>query len=259
MLHVKAAKFVIHVTFMKRIILLLSASGISYIAMANPLLFLDTIPNATARPLVFENAFINDPGFEDPTVHARFYSLEIGKIKIETGKLIACDASDMHRNAPFIETFPIGEFPVQLAIVKGEPGEHEYVAYTRILFSNKPVKRWSYALKPGEIFRLPSDTVTRFRCAFVGDMGMQSTVIADSLTNSLFIKKSHLEWGEVFVDKFKRTGEKAFIHSFANHNLVSISTFFNPCYASYIGYDENGKPCRLLLDPGNFQIMRSLF
>jgi len=244
---------------MKRIILVLLASGITSIAMAKPLHSFDSIPKTTARPLVFENAFINAPGFEDPTVFARFYSIEVGKIKIETGRVIACDASDMHHIAPFTETFPIGEFPLQLAIVKGEPGEYEYVAYTRLLFSNKPVKKWAYALRPGEIFRLPSDTLSRFRCPFVGDMGMQSTVIADSITTGLFIKKSHTEWGEVFVDRFKRTGEKAFIHSFANHNLVSISTFFNPCYASYIGYDENGMPCRLLLDPGNFQIMRSLF
>lgn len=219
----------------------------------------DTLPKGTARPLVFENAFNNDPAFQDPTVFASFYMIEIGKIKIESGKLIACDASDMHRNAAFTQTFPKGEFPVQLAIVKGAPGEQEYVAYSRILFSDNPVKKWSYALRPGDFFREPSDTISRYRCRFVGDMGMQSTVLADSVANSLFIKKSHLEWGEVFVDRFKRKGEKGFIHSFNNHNLVSISTFFNPCYASYIGYDDKGKPCRLLLDPGNFQIMRSLF
>lgn len=219
----------------------------------------DTVPTITARPFVFENAFRNDPSIVDPTVFARFYTIGVGKIKIETGKLIACDASDMHHNLAFIETFPKGEFPVQLAIVKGEAGEYEYVAYTRILFSDKPVKRWAYALRPGEIFREPSDTITRFRCAFFGDMGMQSTVIADSVANSLFVKKSHREWGDIFVDRFKRIGERSFIHSFDSHNLVSISTFFNPCYASYIGYDDKGKPCRLLLDPGNFQVMRSLF
>ena len=219
----------------------------------------DSIPAITARPLVFENAFRNDTSIQDPTVFARFYTTEIGRIKIETGKLIACDASDMHRRVVFTETFPKGEFPVQLAIVKGEPGEYEYVAYSRIVFSDKPVKKWAYALSSGEAFREPSDTITRFHCAFWGDMGMQSTVIADSAANNLFVKKSHQEWGEVFVDRFKRTGEKAFIYTFDKHNLVSISTFFNPCYASYIGYDDKGKPCRLLLDPGNFQIMRSLF
>jgi len=219
----------------------------------------DSIPTITARPFIFENAFRNDTTIQDPTVLARFYTTEVGRIKIETGKLIACDASDMHRRVVFTELFPKGEFPVQLAIVKGEPGEYEYIAYSRILFSDKPVKKWVYAFSPGEAFREPSDTISRFRCAFFGDMGMQSTVIADSAANNLFVKKSHLEWGEIFVDRFKRTGEKAFIHSFEKHNLVSISTFFNPCYASYIGYDDKGKPCRLLLDPGNFQIMRSMF
>ena len=219
----------------------------------------DTVPKATARPLVFENAFLNDPNFEDPTVFAKFYTIEVGKLKIESGKLIACDASDMHHNLAFTETFPKGEFPVQLSIVKGEPGESEYVAYTRVFFSNKPVKKWAYALRPNDVFRVPSDSTSRIHCVFMGDMGMQSTVIIDSVANKDFVKKSHLEWGEVFVDRFKKTAGKAFFHSFDNHNLIAVSTFFNPCYASYIGYDEKGKPCRLLLDPGNFQIVRSLF
>ncbi len=248
---------------MKKILVLLSffSATISLFANDFPILHCaaDTIPKATARPLVFENAFLNDPDFEEPTLFARFYTIEVGKLKVESGKLIACDASDMHHNLAFTETFPKGEFPVQLSIVKGEPGEYEYVAYTRVLFSNKPVKKWAYALRPNDVFRLPSDSTSRMRCAFMGDMGMQSTVIADSVANKAFVKKSHIEWGEVFVDRFKRTGAKAFIHPFDKHNLVSVSTFFNPCYASYIGYDENGKPCRLLLDPGNFQIMRSLF
>lgn len=248
---------------MKKSVSLILLCIFKSVAFANPwpgfLYNTDTLPKVTARPLVFENAFRNDTTIQDPTVFARFYTTEVGKIKIESGKLIACDASDMHRRTVFTEIFPKGEFPVELAIVKGEPGEYEYVAYTRILFSDKPVKKWAYALNPGEPFREPSDTINRYRCAFFGDMGMQSTVIADSVANNLFIKKSHLEWGEVFVDRFKKTGQRAFIHSFDNHNLISISTFFNPCYASYIGYDDKGKPCRLLLDPGNFQIMRSLF
>jgi hypothetical protein len=248
---------------MKNTVLFISFFISGSIAFGSPLHGLlnkiDSTPTITARPLVFENAFRNDTTIQDPTVFARFYTNEVGKIKIETGKLIACDASDMHHALAFTETFPKGEFSVQLAIVKGEPGEYEYVAYTRILFSDKPVKKWAYALSPGETFREPSDTISRYRCAFFGDMGMQSTVIADSVANSLFIKKSHMEWGEIFVGRFKRTGQRAFIHSFDNHSLVSISTFFNPCYASYIGYDDKGKPCRLLLDPGNFQIMRSLF
>jgi len=219
----------------------------------------DSVPTITARPLVFENAFRNDPDFEDPTVMSRFYTVEVGKIKIETGKLIACDASDMHRNAAFTEVFPKGEFRVQLAFVKADAGEQEYLAYTRIIFSDKPVKKWVYALKPGDWFRETWDTVSRVRCVFWGDMGMQSTVIIDSASKAAFVKKPHLEWGEVFVDRFTRTGQNAFIHSFGNHNLVSVYTFFNPCYASYIGYDDKGRPCRLLLDPGNFQIRRSLF
>jgi len=165
----------------------------------------------------------------------------------------------MHQCAAFTQPFPKGEFPVQLAMVKGESGENEYVAYTRVLFSTNPVKRWAYALRPGDIFRVPSDSTSRMKCAFIGDMGMQSTVIVDSVANKIFIKKTHLDWGEVFVDHFKKTKDNAFIHYFDKHNLVSIATFFNPCYASYIGYDEKGQPCRLLLDPGNFQIVRSLF
>jgi hypothetical protein len=241
---------------MKKALSLLSSITIAIITYGNPA---DTIPKATARPLVFENAFLNDPKFEEPTLFASFYTVEVGKIKIETGRLVACDASDMHRTHCFTENFPKGEYPVQLAVIKSDGGEEEYTAYTRILFSARPVKKWAYALKPGEYFREPSDSVSRIKCVFMGDMGMQSTVIADSVSVQQFVKKPHSEWGEVFVDRFKRTKQRAFIHAFNGHNLVSVHTFFNPCYAAYIGYDDLGKPCRLLLDPGNFQIQRSLF
>ncbi|HEV7782439.1 MAG TPA: DUF4241 domain-containing protein [Chitinophagaceae bacterium] len=241
---------------MKKIIFFILFIAGSSIVLANST---DTIPKITARPLVFENAFRNDPKFEDPTVFASFYTVDLGKIKIETGRLIACDASDMHKYPAFNEIFPRGEFPVQLSVVKAEAGEAEYVAYTRIVFSQKPVRKWSYALKPGDYFREPWDSTTRIRCIFMGEMGMQTTVIADSVSSNAFIKKPHTEWGAVFVEPFKRTGKKGFIHSFNDHNLVSVATFFNPCYAAYIGYDDQGKPCRLLLDPGNFQIQKSLF
>lgn len=240
---------------MKQTLFLLLFSGTVFSTLANT----DTIPKATARPLVFENAYLNDPNFEEPTLFASFYVVEAGKIKIETGRLIACDASDMHKTFCFNETFPKGEFPVQLAVVKGDGGEQEYTAYTRILFSKNPVEKWTYALKPGDYFREPSDSVSQIRCIFMGDMGMQSTVIADSVSVQTFIKKPHTTWGEVFVDRFKRTSLRAHIYPFDGHNLVAVNTFFNPCYAAYIGYDEKGKICRLLLDPGNFQIQRSLF
>jgi len=224
---------------MKKNIFFLFVFTTSLTAFSKPLFSLaggsDTVPTVTARPLVFENAFLNDPNFEEPTLYARFYTIELGKLKVESGRLIACDASDMHHISPFTEIFPKGEFPVQLSIVKGEPGEYEYVAYTRVVFSNNPVKRWAYALKPGDYFREPSDSISRIRCVFMGDMGMQSTVIVDSVANKKFITKSHLEWGEVFVNRFQIKTNKAFIHSFEKHNLVAVSTFFNPCYASYIG------------------------
>ena len=66
------------------------------------------------KPEIFETAFFKGTHVKVDTVNLEFYSVGIGKINIESGKLIACDPIVMRDIKPFAQTFPIGQFPVQI-------------------------------------------------------------------------------------------------------------------------------------------------
>jgi hypothetical protein len=67
----------------------------------------------------------------------------MGQLKIVDGKIIACDPFLYNNDLPFSTTFPVGHFPVQLAVAKIDTDER--VAFSRIKFAdNKPVN-WTMA------------------------------------------------------------------------------------------------------------------
>ncbi|HVG16264.1 MAG TPA: DUF4241 domain-containing protein, partial [Chitinophagaceae bacterium] len=84
------------------------------------------------------------------TVRLRFYAVDIGKVNLEIGKVVACDPVMTYQQAPFTTQFPTGHFPVQLAIAKVNGNENELVGFSRIVFSEEPVVKWEFALKKGQ-------------------------------------------------------------------------------------------------------------
>ena len=54
----------------------------------------------------------------------------------------------MYDKESFVTKFPVGQFPVQLAIAKNN--RNEFVAFSRIFFSDKPVDHWEFALQNGQ-------------------------------------------------------------------------------------------------------------
>ena len=135
---------------------------------------LDTLKNATypitTRPEIFETAFFQGTAAKMDTFNIRFYSVNIGKLNVESGKLIACDPIVMHDAKPFSQTFPVGQFPVQLAIAK--VNDDERVAFSRISFSDHPVIKWEFALEEAQK-KIPID-VKRF-------MATELTAVLDCL------------------------------------------------------------------------------
>src|SRR5262245_43304149 len=83
---------------------------------------LDTIKttafSVTTKPEIFETAFFQGTIAKMDSSEIGFYSVNIGKLNIESGKLIACDPIVMRDAKPFVQNFPIGQFPVQLAVAK---------------------------------------------------------------------------------------------------------------------------------------------
>lgn len=196
-----------------------------------------------AYPNYFEIAFHESTKSVEDGETFGFHTIDIGKLKVETGKIIACDPIVMHDASPFTQNFPLGEYPVQLAMKKKE-GSGERVALSRILFSNEPVAKWEYALlreqKPMSI------NDTSIYCYGVdGGTG----VFIDSLANTFFKIKDEKDWENVFVTKAEKHDYTGYTHDFEGHNLATFSTGFGDgCYATYIGFDKSGKVCQLLTD-----------
>ncbi len=193
------------------------------------------------EPFIFETAFVDTAINYQESNEYELKKLDIGMINIESGRIIACDPIVMNNRPAFTHTFPIGEFPVQLAIKK--TNNDIRVAFSRILFSYNDVTKWEFALIPGQKKVDILDSV--FYC-FSVDAGL--ALFIDEQANIKFNKKGHSKWKKVFVD-IAMQRNFGYIYHFGKHNLAFFpSGYGDGCYATYIGFDENGKICRLLID-----------
>jgi Protein of unknown function (DUF4241) len=215
---------------------------------------LDTIKEnryaPTVEPAIFETSFFSGTQARTDNFDIRFFAVNIGEINIESGKIIACDPILMHQAVPFSQIFPTGKFPVQLAIAKIKLDER--VAFSRILFSNKPVASWRYALHNGEKEMSIFDT-TFYGYSVDGGVG----IFIDSTANFAFNAMSTTDNAlpeRVFMsemDKHTRQTWQYAVYNFGNHNLATFSTGLGDgSYGTYIGLDKEGNVCRLLTDFG---------
>jgi hypothetical protein len=203
-----------------------------------------TSSTINSYPDIFEAAFQSDTKVTQGDITYTFDRLDIGNLTIESGKLIACDPVVMHDAQPFTQSFPLGNFPVHLAMAKTPTDER--VAFSRIVFSDKAIARWTLALKIGQ--KPISLRDTNFYCYGV-DAG--AGIFIDSVANVRFNTYDHSEWEDVFVAKAEKNGYTGFMHDFEGHNLATFSTGYGDgCYATFIGFDSEGNACQLLTDFG---------
>jgi hypothetical protein len=206
--------------------------------------FIATSITSKAYPLIFQAAFDSSTSTKEGDINFSFFPLGIGKIKIETGKIIAGDPVVLFDAIPFTQSFPIGEFPIQLAIARTINDER--VAFSRILFSDSTVSKWDFALS-GKQTAIPIGEDSIY-CYGV-DAG--TGVFIDSIACVAFNEKDHSEWEKVFINMGEENGYKGHTYDFDGHNLVAFSTGWGDgCYATYIGFDKNGNVCQLLTDFG---------
>lgn len=191
-------------------------------------------------PQLFEAAFFKGTKAIQFDLEYSFSVYELGNINCESGKLIACDPVTMYDAEPFTQTFPIGLFPVELAMATTENDER--VAFARIIFSKEDVTKWEYALIPGQKpISLKDSTIY---CYGV-DAG--TGLFIDEVANSNY----NDNYFDVFVKKMEDAQFKGFIHEFNGHNFATFSTGYGDgCYATFIGFDKDGNVCRLVTDFG---------
>lgn len=213
---------------------------------------LDTIKKFPAtvhtKPRFFERAFITGTTAKLNKETLSFYGINIGKIKISSGRLVACDPMHIDEyGIPFTQLFPKGEYPVQLAIAKLDLEER--VAFARILFSDAPVTKWEFALQEGQS-QLPLGLKKRHGYSVDAGVGI---FIDDEAAKALDKKTVNDMDGAVFaeLDKHYRNDWKYAMYSFGNENLAAFTTGFGDgYYSTYVGLDAAGNACRLVTDFG---------
>lgn len=196
-------------------------------------------------PLIFDAAFVNGTTVQEGPLTMTFHRREIGNIKIETGKIIACDNVNQFASKPFTETFPIGNYPVELSIVKFNG--YDVVAFSRILFSADSIASWEYALLPGQKPIGLTDSLT-----YCYPVDAATGLFIDSIASSQFTALRETEWNKAFpITNSPRPG---YIYEFDSHNMAVFTTGGGDgCYSTFIGYDPEHKPCCLLTDFGMVQ------
>lgn len=213
---------------------------------------LDTIkttqPLSPAEPALFESAFIQGTTEKISDASVSFYGINIGKLKLNSGRIVACDPLHIDEyGIPYTQVFPIGEFPVQLSIVKIK--EEEAIAFARIKFSDEPVVRWDMAILSGQ--SSPAEKtkdVNGYSVDASVGIFMDEQAKKGIDPHDIWEKESKHELFKEMA-KHNHNDWRYTIYNFGSDNLAAFSTGFGDGrYASYIGFDAAGKPCRLLTD-----------
>lgn len=205
-----------------------------------------------AEPAVFETSFFPNAKAQQDTFSIAFTTDFLGNLPVPSGRIVATDPVSMRATA-FTTAFPHGRFPVELAIARFN-GDRR-VAFARILFSSQPVKRWELALTPGQKplairdstyygFSVDAGTALFIDAEHIEPLGKQLTT--EAAYERLFVKSFEL----LPDNKAYRTG---FLYAAQSDTLAAFETGWGDgSYATYVGFDSQNRPCRLLTD---FQVI----
>lgn len=212
-----------------------------------------TVPSKyDAQPVIFEKAFIQGSKENIKQSQTSLYGINIGNIKISSGSIIACDPMLFEEyGKPFTQPFPTGEFPVQLSIAKFEE-RGELVAFARISFNNNPVEKWELALLEGQ---KPQAVGSPDSHAFIVDNGL-ACFMDNNAIKTLEVNKDSLftEMNKELGKHYRRIWQYALVN-IGNQDIAVFTPGFGEeaYHSTYIGFDAQGKPCRLLTDFGLFE------
>jgi len=206
----------------------------------------DTIPKITIRdtslafPEIFEGSFAAGTKVTQFGTEITFDKISVGNLKALSGQIIATDPVMLSDAIAFNEKFPVGEFPVELAMANINANKDRRIAFARIKFSDKPIRKWEFALLPGQT-PIPIKSKEIYGYGVDAGLGLFVDQVARNSLNDILDKN----WDNIFSEKFK----DYLNYDFQNHNAVFFSTGYGDgFYATYIGRDSDGKICQLLTD-----------
>jgi hypothetical protein len=199
----------------------------------------------------FELAFV--PGWKAQAGKemVSFRIFEAGRVRLPSGKVIACDPFVNMDRPPFTVSVRAGEYPVRLALVEGGNDDRR-VAFARLAISTAPVVRWEMALVAGqdaatlkadEIFGYPVDAGTgSFLDAETGAAAWPKMMADEDIAQGWITQGDKLGAGP---------GTPTFHLDVAmgpGNIVMFTSGWGDGFYASWFGYDAQGRVAALVTD-----------
>ncbi|UTM21805.1 DUF4241 domain-containing protein [Dyadobacter chenhuakuii] len=177
----------------------------------------------------------------NPSVNIFFANTQVGNLRVKSGQLVAADALEVDSVTPFDMLFPVGEFPVQLSLMKVEGDER--IAFSRILFSEEHSVRIDMATKlvkndESDEFSVDSGTACYLDITVLGDL--------DQITDD------DEDWFEKIEKKMNDNYEHTrswYLLELGTSNIAFFTAGFGDgTYKSYVTYDANNNITQLITD-----------
>ncbi|MGK6342977.1 DUF4241 domain-containing protein [Chryseobacterium sp. DT-3] len=197
---------------------------------------------------LFSRNFVESPLLE---------SFEVGKLYLSSGKLVACDPLITNDMLPFTTEFPKGNFSVLLH----KERESNCVAYAEVIFSSTEITDWKMAVTEGQDTRdLAEEEV--FGYPVESGMGCLMDVDTQNNLNELEKRLYHSKgadfmgiyeefFHEYFFDEKGAIDQYAFLKPTDGHpgTIFAFETGYGEgFYASYIAYDNEQKPVKIITE-----------
>lgn len=197
---------------------------------------------------LFSKEFVESPLLE---------SFEVGKIYLSSGKLVACDPLITNDMLSFSTEFPKGNFSVLLH----KERESNCVAYAEIIFSTETVTDWKMAVTAGQNIKDLTDEEV-FGYPVESGMGCFMDADTQNSLNELEKRLYHSKgvdfmgiyeefFHEYFFDENGAINQYAFLKPSEDHpgTIFAFETGYGEgFYASYIAYDKEGKPVKIITE-----------
>jgi len=170
-----------------------------------------------------------------------------GEVVMTSGELIGADPLILVGIAPFVQTVPVGSFPVQLAVAKFDGDER--VALARIDFSTDAIVMWEMALLPEQDpDALEEDEIY----GYTTDAGMacfMDAASADALKSEISDDSDFFEeLMEEMDENFQPTWSWANMELEIGNIVSFMSGYGNGYYATYFGRNAAGDVIAVVTD-----------
>lgn len=205
---------------------------------------------------MYINKYALDLSFKDKTEietdlgKAILNKVDIGKLNVKSGNIIATDPILLYDDQPFSKKIKPSEYNVQLFVAKYENGD-ERTAMSKLEITTKEPVKWELALYEGEsASRLKGDEYMGFEVENGIGCYMDETVMEvldtyfdddlEEYENNLRTKVKFSKKSVTFANiQIKGVGS----------NIIAFTTGWKDgTYPSYYGYDKDNKLCCIVTD-----------